>query len=252
MSRNLSESIALMLAAQTISMNELLDARLSLEVPIAGRAAVNADDEIVARLEQAIADAEGHQPGSEAWNTADGRFHATLAEASGNQLLHALTGWILEVLQPSLDRHHLAARRRRGDPRPAPRDPARRAAAPAPGGREGDGRPHRVPGPDPRRGRVTLVGFLGLGEAGSLIAADLAAAGVDGAGLGSAGAGVARRRDHRRARRGGRGRGGRGQRQLGARRAGRRALGARRAAARPALRRLQHRRARRARRRSRR
>jgi len=102
MSRNLSESIALMLSAQTISMAELLDARLSLEVPIAGRAAVNADDEVVARLEQAIADAEGHQPGSEAWNTADGRFHATLAEASGNQLLHALTGWILEVLQPSL------------------------------------------------------------------------------------------------------------------------------------------------------
>ena len=44
MSKNLSESIALMLAAQTISMSELLDARLSLEVPIAGRAAVNADD----------------------------------------------------------------------------------------------------------------------------------------------------------------------------------------------------------------
>ncbi len=178
MSRNLSESIALMLSAQTISMNELLDARLSLEVPIAGRAAVNGDDEVVARLEQAIADAEGHQPGSEAWNTADGRFHATLAEASGNQLLHALTGWILEVLQPSLIVTISAARRRRGDPRPAPRDPPRRAAAPAPGGGEGDGRPHRVPGPDPRRGRVTLVGFLGLGEAGSLIAADLAAAGV--------------------------------------------------------------------------
>ena len=44
MSRNLSESIGLMLAAQTISMGELLDARLSLEVPIAGPAAVNADD----------------------------------------------------------------------------------------------------------------------------------------------------------------------------------------------------------------
>ena len=47
MSRNVSESIALMLAAESISMEELLDARLSLEVPIAGRAAVNADDEVV-------------------------------------------------------------------------------------------------------------------------------------------------------------------------------------------------------------
>src|SRR5215203_1592851 len=84
MSRNLSESIALMLAAQSISMAELLDARLSLEVPIAGRAAVNANDDVVARLEQAIADAEGHKPGTDPFNTADGRFHAILAEASGN------------------------------------------------------------------------------------------------------------------------------------------------------------------------
>jgi GntR family transcriptional regulator, transcriptional repressor for pyruvate dehydrogenase complex len=102
MSRNVSESIALMLAAQSISMEELLDARLSLEVPIAGRAAVNADDGIVARLEQAIEDATGHQPGTDPFNTADSRFHQILAEASGNDLLHALTGWILEVLQPSL------------------------------------------------------------------------------------------------------------------------------------------------------
>ena len=68
MSRNLSESIALMLSAQSISMAELLDARLSLEVPIAGRAAVNADADVVARLEQAIADAVGHQPGTEPFN----------------------------------------------------------------------------------------------------------------------------------------------------------------------------------------
>jgi tRNA pseudouridine38-40 synthase len=83
-------------------MAELLDARLSLEVPIAGRAAVNADAGVVARLEQAIADAVGHQPGTEPFNVADSTFHAALAEASGNQLLFALTGWILEVLQPSL------------------------------------------------------------------------------------------------------------------------------------------------------
>ena len=54
-------------------MNELLDARLSLEVPIAGRAAVNADDDVADRLEQAIHDAEGHKPGTEPFNTADTR-----------------------------------------------------------------------------------------------------------------------------------------------------------------------------------
>ena len=48
-----------MLAAQTISMEELLDARLSLEVPIAGRAAVNADDESSRGSRQAIEAASG-------------------------------------------------------------------------------------------------------------------------------------------------------------------------------------------------
>ncbi len=105
LSRNVSESIALMLAAKSISMDELLDARLSLEVPIAGRAAAAADEAAIARLEQAIADAERHRPGSDPFNAADGRFHRALAEASGNQLLLALTGWILEVLQPSLIAH---------------------------------------------------------------------------------------------------------------------------------------------------
>jgi GntR family transcriptional regulator, transcriptional repressor for pyruvate dehydrogenase complex len=105
MSRNVSESISLMLAAQSITMRELLDARLSLEVPIAGRAAVNADAEIVARLEQAIEAATGHVPGTEPFNEADSSFHRTLADAAGNTLLRALTAWILEVLQPTLVAH---------------------------------------------------------------------------------------------------------------------------------------------------
>jgi GntR family transcriptional regulator, transcriptional repressor for pyruvate dehydrogenase complex len=102
MSRNVSESIALMLAAQSISMEELLDARLSLEVPIAGRAAVNADEEACERLEAAIEAQIGHKPGTPPFNAADAGFHRILAEASGNDLLRALTAWILEVLQPTL------------------------------------------------------------------------------------------------------------------------------------------------------
>jgi GntR family transcriptional regulator, transcriptional repressor for pyruvate dehydrogenase complex len=102
MSRNLSETIGLMLAAQSVSMEELLDARLSLEVPLAGRAAVNADADVVARLEAAVRAAEGHAPGTPPFNEADTTFHQVLAEAAGNDLLRGLTGWILEVLQPSL------------------------------------------------------------------------------------------------------------------------------------------------------
>jgi DNA-binding FadR family transcriptional regulator len=105
MGRNVSESIALMLAAETISMPELLDARMFLEVPLAGRAAVNADDTVACRLEAAISDAEGHLPGTDRFNEADARFHQILAQAAGNDLLLALTAWILEVLQPTLVAH---------------------------------------------------------------------------------------------------------------------------------------------------
>ena len=107
----------------------------------------------------------GHQPGTRAVQRRRQRASTQiLAEASGNELLHALTGWILEVLQPSLivtisprvdpeailaqHRAILRAVRRRQ------RLAAEKAMAAA----------HRVPRPDPRRGRVTLVGFLGLGE----------------------------------------------------------------------------------------
>jgi GntR family transcriptional repressor for pyruvate dehydrogenase complex len=105
MSKNVSESISLMLAAQSISMDELLDARLSLEVPIAGRAAVNATEDVAARLEEAIEAAVGHRPGTPPFNAADTRFHQILAETAGNDLLRALTAWILEVLQPTLVAH---------------------------------------------------------------------------------------------------------------------------------------------------
>lgn len=105
MGRNVSESIALMLAAETISMRELLDARMLLEVPLVGRAAANADGVVVARLEAAIAAAGGHLPGTDGFDEADARFHQILAEAAGNDLLRALTAWILEVLQPTLVGH---------------------------------------------------------------------------------------------------------------------------------------------------
>src|SRR4029079_15275610 len=41
MSRNVSESIAMMLATESVSLDELLDARLFLEGPLAGLAAPN-------------------------------------------------------------------------------------------------------------------------------------------------------------------------------------------------------------------
>jgi DNA-binding FadR family transcriptional regulator len=105
MGRSLSESIASMLAADTVSLHQLLEARMFLEVPLAGLAAENATDETVAALEQAIGDATGRDPASDEFSAADTRFHRTLALAAGNELLVAFTSWILDVLQPSLIDH---------------------------------------------------------------------------------------------------------------------------------------------------
>src|SRR5829696_7227325 len=98
MSRNLTESISMMLATETVSLSELLDARMFLEVPLAGLAAANADDATAAELQAAIDAAAGHAPGTPSFNDADTRFHRTLARAAGNELLLAFTDWILEVL----------------------------------------------------------------------------------------------------------------------------------------------------------
>jgi DNA-binding FadR family transcriptional regulator len=102
MSRNLSESIATMLATESVSLCELLEARMFLEPPLANLAAQNGDAETVEQLEAAIAEAEGHPPESDAFRLADKRFHEVLADAAGNDLLVAFTRWTLEVLQPKL------------------------------------------------------------------------------------------------------------------------------------------------------
>jgi DNA-binding FadR family transcriptional regulator len=102
--RNLSESIATMLETESISLIELVEARIQLEVPLAGLAAVNATDETVAELEAAIAEGRRHRDraASDEFCVADVRFHREIARTAGNELLRAFTGWILDVLQPLL------------------------------------------------------------------------------------------------------------------------------------------------------
>jgi GntR family transcriptional repressor for pyruvate dehydrogenase complex len=102
MSRNLSESIASMLEADSVSLDELVDARVCLEVPLAGRAAERATEETVSELRAAIDEAAGNHPASEAFRAADTRFHRVIAATAQNELLSAFTSWTLDVLQPSL------------------------------------------------------------------------------------------------------------------------------------------------------
>ena len=100
--RHVSESIAAMLASETVTLYQLFEARMFLEVPLAGLAAERADDTTIAALTAAIADARGHDPASQAFRLADTRFHQVIAATAGNDLLVTFTSWILDVLQPSL------------------------------------------------------------------------------------------------------------------------------------------------------
>ena len=102
MSRNVSESIATMLETDHVSLDELLAARLSLEVPLAGLAAQNASETTASDLLTAIAEAEGNHPAAEVFRIADARFHRVIAAAAQNEILRAFTSWTLDVLQPSL------------------------------------------------------------------------------------------------------------------------------------------------------
>ena len=102
MGRNVSESIAAMLETDSVSLHELLDARVYLEVPLAGLAAQNATDQTSAELQAAIAEAEGNHPAADAFRVADTRFHRVIAATAGNEILRAFTSWALDVLQPSL------------------------------------------------------------------------------------------------------------------------------------------------------
>lgn len=105
MGQSVSVSIAAMLATESVTLRQLLEARMLLEVPLAGLCAENADDGVVARLEAAIEEAEGRRMGDEGFTVADTRFHEIIAATAGNQLLVAFTRWSLEVLQPSLVMH---------------------------------------------------------------------------------------------------------------------------------------------------
>jgi DNA-binding FadR family transcriptional regulator len=102
-SRSLSDAIAMMLETGSVRLDELLETRLLLEVPLAGLAASEADEETVERLREVIERETATPPEDiEAQSAIDTEIHRTLAAAAGNRMVQALTDWIFEVVQPSL------------------------------------------------------------------------------------------------------------------------------------------------------
>jgi GntR family transcriptional regulator, transcriptional repressor for pyruvate dehydrogenase complex len=102
MGRSLSDAIAMMLETGSVTLEELLDARLLLEVPLAGLAAYHAGEDDLKRLREAVRAGSGAADPDELARF-DSQIHETIAAAAGNRMLQALTGWVFEVVQPSVN-----------------------------------------------------------------------------------------------------------------------------------------------------
>jgi GntR family transcriptional repressor for pyruvate dehydrogenase complex len=103
MSRSLSEAISVMVDTGAVSLEELLDARLLLEVPLAGRAAQEVDAATLEALREAVR-AEGVEPFDSPQQVADSdaEIHRIIASAADNRMVAALTSWVFDVVQPKL------------------------------------------------------------------------------------------------------------------------------------------------------
>ena len=130
MRRNVSESIAVMLETDDVSLDELIEARISLEVPLAGLAAQHATDATAAELLAAIAEAEGNHPASEAFRLADTQLPPRDRERGPQRAPARVHELDARRAAAVADRHDRRLDRRRRDPAAAPRDPARHPPAP--------------------------------------------------------------------------------------------------------------------------
>jgi GntR family transcriptional repressor for pyruvate dehydrogenase complex len=100
--RSVSDSIALLLDLKGTSIEELLEARAILEVPIARLAATRADDAAIEEMRAAIEESAANPDDLAIKLAAKQRFHRAIAAAAGNAIVESITGWAVEVLQPRL------------------------------------------------------------------------------------------------------------------------------------------------------
>jgi DNA-binding FadR family transcriptional regulator len=91
-----------MLSSESIALDELLETRMLLEVPLAGLAAIRATEQDTARL-RALADAlDPDSIAPDEVGSIDTSLHKALADIAGNRLAAAFTQWVGQVLQPKL------------------------------------------------------------------------------------------------------------------------------------------------------
>jgi DNA-binding FadR family transcriptional regulator len=100
---SVSDGVASMLAADAIDLDELLETRMLVEVPLAGLAAQRATPKEVARIRELVEQAEDSSGGDPRRDLElDRELHRAIMHAAGNRLAGAFMGWVMDVLQPSL------------------------------------------------------------------------------------------------------------------------------------------------------
>jgi GntR family transcriptional repressor for pyruvate dehydrogenase complex len=94
-----TDSVKAMLLADSIDMQELMETRVLLEVPLTGMAAARATESDVAELRALLAPADPHPPDPEALPLIDNRLHERIAALAGDRLSSALMQWVVSVAQ---------------------------------------------------------------------------------------------------------------------------------------------------------
>jgi DNA-binding FadR family transcriptional regulator len=99
---SVSAAVTSMLEADSIGLDELLDTRLLLEVPLAGLAAQRAGDDELAALRALERELDDANDDLDQIAELDARLHRMIADIGHNRLAGAFAGSIVDVLQPRL------------------------------------------------------------------------------------------------------------------------------------------------------
>src|SRR4051794_35171403 len=98
--RTVSASVASMLEAQSITIDELLETRMLFEVPLAGLPARRAPEEEVPPLHALRAGGESRPDDAKLVGSVDEPLPRQISVIAGNRLAAAFNAWVVEVLQP--------------------------------------------------------------------------------------------------------------------------------------------------------
>jgi GntR family transcriptional repressor for pyruvate dehydrogenase complex len=98
---SVSTTVASMLDSDSIGLEELLETRMLLEIPLAGLAAQRAVHADILALNDLI-EAQARTTDAAVAHRLDAQVHRMIAEIAGNRLAAAFTEWVVDVLQPRL------------------------------------------------------------------------------------------------------------------------------------------------------